>query len=258
MELVGPQAGAAYVGLTPDMLHPTAAASFADILGRRLRSLLCLVRFRNPTRGMGDFPLGGGWRFHFAQTFPLRRRGHQTGSFHWLPADPRPGVELDLRQVAVSDNPHILLQGWRDLERGFGVTTARCRVYVCPSLDWPTEHMRRRDGTASLDSRWQEEADAETTWSRDELAQHLEFEAEDWIKARWYPTNLMGGSYPLRKYCCDSPQERDVFEVMEKLPCTAVGLWLFPAEAFPQPFIPQLNASNMAAAGRPELFLFQV
>ena len=78
----------ANVYLTPAILHPATAASFADILRRRLRSLLCLVRFRSPTRGMGDFPLAR-WRFHFAQTFPLGRRGRQTGSFDWLPADPR-------------------------------------------------------------------------------------------------------------------------------------------------------------------------
>ena len=78
----------ANVYLTPAILHPAAAASFADILRRRLRSLLCLVRFRSPTRGMGDFPLAR-WRFHFAQTFPLGRRGRQTGSFDWLPATTR-------------------------------------------------------------------------------------------------------------------------------------------------------------------------
>ncbi len=50
-----------------------------------------------------------------------------------------------------------------------------------------------------------------------------------------------------------------MFEAMEKLPCTAIGMWLFRflAEAFPPPAIPQLISFNMAAV-RPGLFLFQV
>ena len=48
-----------------------------------------------------------------------------------------------------------------------------------------------------------------------------------------------------------------MFEAMEKLPCTAIGMWLFPAEAFPPPANLQLISFNMAAV-HPGLFLFQV
>ncbi len=208
---------------------------------------------------MGDYPPPSGrWRIHFAQTFPLSRRGHQTGSFSWLPADPRPGVELDLRQVAVSDYPHIMLRGWRGLERGFGVTGGGCRVYLCPSQRWPTQGMQPRNNDPRLCGVRRVEAEGEAAWSRDELAQHLRYEAKDWVRARWFPTRISGGTYPFPKYRCDSPQEAEVYEAMEKLPCTAVGLWLFPAEAVPQPFDPRTNTYNLAAVARPELFLFHV
>ena len=118
--------------------------------------------------------------------------------------------------------------------------------------------MHRRNGTSRPDGVRRDKADAEAAWSRDELAQHLEYEAEDWVRARWYPASVTGGTYPFPKYCCDQPQEAEVFGAMEKLPCTAVGMWLFPADAFPQPFNPRLNAFNMGAAARPEVFLFWV
>ena len=38
-----------------------------------------------------------------------------------------------------------------------------------------------------------------------------------------------------------------MFEAMEKQPCTAIGMWLFPLEAFPPPTIPQLLSFNLSA-----------
>ena len=32
----------------------------------------------------------------------------------------------------------------------------------------------------------------------------------------------------------DSREEANMFDMMEKLPCRAIGMWLFPAEAFPE------------------------
>ncbi|KAL2170620.1 hypothetical protein VTG60DRAFT_4633 [Thermothelomyces hinnuleus] len=118
-----------HVPMTPGILHPVAAKSFADILRTRLRSVLCVVGFRHPTRGLGEFPVKD-WHFHFAQTSPLYRRGHPTGAFHWLRADPRPGVEIDLRQVPLDlfvDTDH-LSRSWEELERAFGITRAQQRA----------------------------------------------------------------------------------------------------------------------------------
>ncbi|KAH6636525.1 hypothetical protein F5144DRAFT_182956 [Chaetomium tenue] len=238
------------VNLTPEMLHPAAATSFADILRHKLRSLLCVVDFRGSTRCMGAPPLGGGWRCHFAQTFPLRRRGHIAGGFHWLQTDPRPGVELDLRQLPIKDDPHLMLRNWRRLEQLFGVTRNQqatrengdergFRLYVCPTKDWSME------------------TEEEAVWSRDELVQHLQSEAEDWDQKRWYLTRVYGGTHPSPKYSSDSREEEGIFEAMEKLPCTAIGMWLFPAEAFPPPTIAHMLSFDLSAL-RPSLLLFQV
>ncbi|KAK4100560.1 hypothetical protein N658DRAFT_516620 [Parathielavia hyrcaniae] len=207
------------VNLTPEMLHPAAATSFADILRYKLRPLLCIVDFRGTTRGMGAPPLGGG-RSHFAQTFPLRRRGHVTGAFHWLQVDPRPGVELDLRQVPSMDGPHLMLRNWRRLEHLFGVTRNQqaspenddgcgfC-LYVCPTKDWSAPNRQRMDGghgARAWNHYWnvrEMKAEAEAVWSRDELAQYLQYEVEGWDKLRLYLTREFGGTHPLPKYSSD-------------------------------------------------------
>lgn len=48
-----------------------------------------------------------------------------------------------------------------------------------------------------------------------------------------------------------------MFEAMEKLPCTAVGMWPFPAETFPPNPNPWLISDNTATV-RPGLFLLRV
>ncbi len=171
------------------MLHPAATTSFANILRCKLPSLLCAVDFWGSTRGMGAPPLGGGWRSHFAQTFPLRRRGHLIGDFYWLQADPRPGVELDLRQLPINDDPHLILRNWRQLEHLFGMTRdqqaiqengndSNFRLYICPTKCWPTQDKKRVHGEGTWDAQ-EMEAKAEIVWSRGQLARHIQYEAED-------------------------------------------------------------------------------
>lgn len=154
------------VHLTPETLHPAAASSFAVILRYRLRSLFFVIGFRCPTRGMGSFPARN-WRFHFAQTFPLRRRGAPVSNFHWFEGDPRPGLELDLLQLPFSDDPRGIVEGWRRLESAFGITeeqrTGRekhpkdCHVYICPTHDWPAQAMQWASGTTTLRGQEDEE-----------------------------------------------------------------------------------------------------
>ena len=255
----------AQVFLTPDVLHPVAAASFANILRQKLHSLLCLVTFQSSTRGVGMSPIPKS-RFHFAQTFPLRRRGNTTGAFHWFEVDPRPGVELDLRQLMLSDGPSTILQGWRQLEQAFGITkeqqaarendhpSSGFRLYICPSQTWPTSLTRRMNESTPFNRRGEED-EAKVVWSRDELAQYLQQEAEDWVRERKFLSGP-GCTGMIPKYSYDSPEEAEMFEMMEKLPCTAIGMWLFPAEVFPEPPVPHLPSFKVAI--RPGLLLFQV
>ncbi len=88
-----------------------------------------------------------------------------------------------------------MLRDWQELERRFRVTRetdhGSVRLYVCPTQRWPTQRINGIVWRNTL-----EENAAEEVWSRDELAQHLEYEAEDWTKQRWHPVRALGGTEP--------------------------------------------------------------
>lgn len=242
--------------VTPGILHPAAATSFANTLRSSLRSVLCVARFEYHTRALGELPVKQ-WQYHFAQTIPLCRRGRPTGDFHWLRTDPRPGVELDLRQLPLrhSDDPHRLSRGWEELERAFGVTreqraaresgddnNAGLRLYICPTVRWPTAMMH-------------EVLVPGEEGSREELARYLQVEADDWLSKRIFFEMVTNGSRPLAKHGCMIDAES--FEMMEKFPCTAIGMWLFPADAFRERIAPPRNCFDVSAV-QPGLFLFEL
>ena len=143
--------------------------------------MLFLVPFRERHRGQAvpfreSYRPGGeanipsdGDQWHFAQTLPLARRDCPAGSFDWLEADPRPGVELDIRYLILGHDPRPLAQNWKQLEQAFGIArptdqpqqqqqhqqqaetnntvASGLRVYVCPSMIWPNyerEEVRRQ------------------------------------------------------------------------------------------------------------------
>ncbi|KAK3940184.1 hypothetical protein QBC46DRAFT_459121 [Diplogelasinospora grovesii] len=221
--------------LTPAILHPVAAASFADMLRSRLRSVLCVIGFRSRMRGMSEFP-GLSWRYHFAQTFPLRRRGLPAGGFHWFETDPRWGVHLDLGQLPLDSDPRGLARGWEELEKAFGISERaeddEFRFYICPTLRWGG--LQRVGQTPPPEG------------SREELAQHLREEADDWLHGRKYISQMFSRSdYLMPRH--GTMVDAKTFEMMESAPSTAVGMWLFPAEA----------CFNVVAV-HPGLFLFEV
>ncbi|KAK3293765.1 uncharacterized protein B0H64DRAFT_405422 [Chaetomium fimeti] len=248
--------------LTPDALHPVAAASFTDILRRRLRSVLFVIRFRSCYRGLGEFPARQGYQYHFAQTFPLGRRNHPAGAFHWLDADPRPGVDIDIRQLPLGGDPRVLGRGWKQLEQAFGVTrpaqdqqhdgeargeggNAGLRLYVCPRVTWPK--YERADllalniaATQPQEGHSEEEDDEEGP--RADLARHL----------RSFPNDPL---VPVPRH--GDVVDAEMFARMERLPCTAIGMWLFPAEAFNEPTVPHRSCFD-ASAVRPGLILFDL
>lgn len=244
--------------MTPASLHPLAAASFADILRSRLRSVLCRTGFRHNRRGMGEFTVE---RYHFAQTFPLCRRGNSTGTFLWLKSDPRPGLEFDLRQVRPEHQIPPLVKAWQALEKAFGIEERspddRFRMYVCPSLDWPT----RRDWSQP---HW-EDLPAEK-W-RTALALHLRQEADAWDGTRgdldFWIRSLRYRSLPILAMPTPTPRhgtqvDAETFEMMERTPCTAIALWLFPIEVFSDPVSAGRNNFDLSANSPPGLFLFEV
>ncbi len=241
---------------------PVGAVSFAEILGQKLRSVFCLFDFQCSTRGMSPLPTGVFPAAHFAQTFPLHRRGRPLGGLAWLAADPRPGVELDLRQLPLSVSPQAVAHGWALLQRAFGVTNPDLRVYICPAQHWPLDNMGlvptmpTIDDSASMTGWERAEAEARAVWTRAELESHLQYEAALWEQnrnIRYWVSGDIALQHP--KYRCESPEEKEIFEAMEKVPCTAVGWWLFSAEAL-QPVDSQ--GLTFRAAVRPGLFLFDV
>ena len=254
--------------LKTTILHPTAAASFHDILHRRLRSLLCLTIFRCISRGMGEFPAAN-WYYHFAQNFPLARCGRHPpdGTFEWLQTDPRPGLEHDTRQVPLAGDPRSSLRGWEQLQRAFETAdtaderqaAAReeddlgCRFYICPSMRWPVQQqlLQPMDSETTFPA-----SPPEEEGSREELARHLQWEADDWHWQRAELQGLAGGDQILPRH--GEVVDAETFEMMEKTPCTALGMWVFPEEAFKkEPTLPQRFCYDLSEA-RPGLFLWEV
>ena len=111
------------------------------------------------------------------------------------------------------------------------------RFFICPTLAWLP-----RDSV-----------DEEEVWSRGELAGFLEDEAEVWVNER----EFFGSLLDFAKYGYRDGEDLRMLEEMEKLPCTAIGMWLFPTEAFKEPTIPHRVCFDVRTA-RPGLFLFDV
>lgn len=276
------EAGTLPFQFTPDDLHPTAAASFADMLQHTLRSVLLPIRFRSCYRGLGEWPSCEGYQYHFAQTLPLVRREHPAGAFHWFDEDSRPGVDIDIRQLPLGQDPRILVCGWKQLEQTFGVARAAeqqpgardtagdpgLRLYICPRVAWPKyereDVVRMNRSAAQLGlprtGMDEDEGEEEEPGPRAQLARHLRNEAADWQHSRtWLHESFNLRIFhdavimPRQGYVLDA----ETFENMERLPCTAIGLWLFPAEAFKEPTVPQRFCYDLSPV-RPGLFLFEV
>lgn len=230
--------------------------------------MLCIVGFRARQRGLSEFPSSPEYLYHFAQTFPLARpRAIADGALHWLETDPRPGVEIDLRQVPLAFDPRELASAWKRLEQAFGITTeeqaaqdkARIgrRLYICPVLDWPWD--AENHATARPNEPATPLGDGERHGPRAELARFLRKEDEDWLAARKWLSNIFArslGPAPLMPRH-GRRMDAETFGRMERLPCTAVGMWLFPLEAFKKPTIVQRSCFDLSAA-RPGLMLFEV
>lgn len=232
--------------LIPAMLHPTAALSFASVL-RRLRSVFCVIGFQGSMRGTSDMMAN----YHFAQTIPLCRRGSPTGAFDWLESDPRLGVHLDLREVALGQNPCPLVLAWAQLEKAFGVERTSTSTddndvfsfYICPTMSWPRPRLSRAAAQRPPEG------------SREELAEHLRDEAKQWDRAcDYFSHDLHMGQLivPRHGILIDA----EMFEQMERAHSTAVGMWLFRAGAFDKPKDLGRFCFDLSAV-RPGLLLFE-
>ncbi|KAH6641791.1 hypothetical protein F5144DRAFT_564898 [Chaetomium tenue] len=246
--------------LIPDLVHPAAAASFADMLRCSLRSVLCITHSRSSSGAVGQFH-SNNWYYHFAHTFPFHRRVYSMGSFHWFDTVPRPGAKLDLRQLPLEDDPHPLLAAWKRMERAFGITKKQraarnnnnsnnnnisggdgFRFYICPPVNWPAcpswSQWRHHPSLAKLGFR----------------AECPRYEAGGWL------SQLKSISQSTPEYIIPKHGlmiDAKTSEIM-KAPGQAIGIWLFSFKAFQQPTLTFPPAASFkVSAVHPGLFLFE-
>ncbi|KAB5566541.1 hypothetical protein GE09DRAFT_1284308 [Coniochaeta sp. 2T2.1] len=260
--------------LTPSIIHPISAFSFAEILRRRLRSLMCTMPFRDNRRDMGY--MGGEHGMFFKQTYPLCRRGNPTGVFRWLETDPRPGVQVELKETKPAAMIETIFYAWKKLEVAFGIhrrsADDRFRFYICPAINWPTKgagsfeesdveddgdednsDFNPDDDGVKNGSNEEEEDGLSDKWRR-ELAQHFKQEEEDWLGRRQH-INIGYKTHINRQGHTDAK----LFELMEKTPCSAIGMWLFPVDVFTEAKCHlSSNTYDLSGGPLPGLFLFEV
>ncbi|KAK4033117.1 hypothetical protein C8A01DRAFT_19911 [Parachaetomium inaequale] len=240
--------------LNPGILHPAAAASFAAILQSRLRSVLWVVYFGDQKRIIPETSLGPGMRYHFAQTFPLHRRGLPAAAFDWLEADPRPGIEFDLCQLSIPCDMRGLARGWERLEGAFGIGKRaegdEFRFYICPAVDWTLTVGRKSDS-------WMP---AQASTLRAELAQYLREHAKIGYAKRQFSARLLkesgrthAGGIQMHRTMVDA----ETFESLQSEPRTTAGMWLFPANTLQDADYTRSTISDVSAV-RPGLLLFEV
>ncbi len=276
--------------MDPARLHPSAAASFADILQRRLRSVLLMLRFKSCYRSVGVIPRMPPLDVaHFPQNFPLARRDEPAGAFDWLDVDPRPGVDIDVKQLPIPAVVGGLIGAWKHLELRFGVGNptqqanhqqpqqgpTACepapapgpRLYICPNVGWSEQE--RRNEAKDFNERFgrppevpmlpdPEEGEASEPGPRAGLASFLHAEAEVWDKHR----DSLSRTCPptaTRVPRHGIMMDAETFEAAEALPCTAIGMWLFPADPsiWRLPAGPRVHPIDRSVP-RPGLWLFDV
>ncbi|KAL2155732.1 hypothetical protein VTH82DRAFT_474 [Thermothelomyces myriococcoides] len=285
--------------VTPEILHPVAAESFADMLRDRLRSVSCVVAFRYySTRVLNELPFNvrlENWKRHHLsdQTFPMSKVGNAVSTFRWLAADPRQGVEYDLRNVPLADEVDTghLLRSWNELVRAFGITgkgkklvtretsgsrggdeddnddqdggdsdsAPRIRFYICPTVCWKPRRVRSEliemEGLVWPVRKEEEEKKKEEGGLREQLAEFLEYEAEEWLGELRAMDQSPERCLLREKGCGDAVDSKALALKMGGY--TAVGMWLIPADAFQKCIDVQKNCYDVSDV-RPGLFLFDV
>lgn len=233
--------------IVPAMLHPTAALSFASILCK-LRSILCVDSFRPSLHRIGLT----GFYNPTPQTFPCLRRGCPTNAIDWLEADPRPGVQLELKQMNLVNDPRCLARAWWELEESFGVGrmslnadgNVHSTFYICPAecCGWH----------APIST---PESKREAIWTlRLYLTRYLPLGTGEEDPTREHTTqgHPGGGLVPGDGTIVDA----EASERKGRAPRTAIGMWLFRADAFKEPTGVRYNQFDVSAV-RPGLILYE-
>ncbi len=189
-----------------------------------------MVDFRTNMRGIGQ--THPSICYHFAQTFPFRPRGTKGACrLDWLETDPRVGVEYDLANIPLLNDPGTTLEAWTNLEEKLGVVRdaeadkKTFQLYICPSLRWPGSGVSRLPPSTDPPP---------AEGSRQEFNRHLLEEEADWRYLRQFHWDsllrFLPGASRVRRH--GVLVDEATFERVERAPSVAVGMWVFPAEAF--------------------------
>ena len=212
-------------------------------------------------RGEAQFP-SRGWRIHFSNTFPLCRRGEAAGYFSWLDADPRQGVHTDSERIPYAADPLCFARNWEQMEKAFGVERKKKSVgdggggvndgngidgdgfhfYICPSIRWCRERFIQ-----PLDR----PEPQEISW-REGLLEHLQNERMDWETQLQFTSGICVQD----KVKADAVVQRGL-GLVGPTTDAAIGMWLFPADAFKESVTNPPVIINLSAV-HPSLILFNV
>ncbi|KAF7916888.1 hypothetical protein EAE99_009513 [Botrytis elliptica] len=204
--------------------HPIAQASLTDILGTKLRTLWCVQKMYTRTRvygpGIFDRPVGmPQWMETLPMLPPLSRLGISYLNFEWIENDPRP-IEADIGNMPFFKDPRRYLHSWKAIEEALGVRhVTPFRVFACVFSELApagiTGHMTQPTGVELR--------------LRQLVESNRQMEKDEWERAINYWVNLMR---PLSESAFDESWFRERNVMVDRDDMTAIGMWLFPAEAF--------------------------
>ncbi|TGO40691.1 hypothetical protein BHYA_0033g00450 [Botrytis hyacinthi] len=207
--------------------HPIAQASLTDILSTKLRTLWCVQKMFTRTRvygpGIYDRPVGmPQWMETLPMLPPLSRLGISHLNFEWIENDPRP-IEPDIGNMPFFKDPRQYHYNWKVIEEVLGVRhVTPFRVFACVFSELApagiTGHMTEPTG---LELR-----------VRQLVESNRQMEKDEWERAINHWVNLMRQIRPLSESTFDESWFRERNVMLDRDDMTAIGMWLFPAEAF--------------------------
>ncbi|KAK8035206.1 hypothetical protein PG993_010201 [Apiospora rasikravindrae] len=214
--------------------HPVATASFVDILSTKLRSLWCVEQLRANSRVCYVWPPQLGRMAHVAETCPLLphldKLGRSCVDFDWLEHDPRP-VQPDLEQLPFDKDPRRFYYNWRCLEDSLGVIRRQTashpfHFYVCVANQVPRFEQIDEEGKAMARSPLTKSA------VRQQVHRERWSEAIEWEATSRPDVRCLGHGQAVPDP--GSLLEEGRRKQRERGATTALGMWIFPAEAFGQ------------------------
>ncbi|TGO49962.1 hypothetical protein BCON_0195g00180 [Botryotinia convoluta] len=209
--------------------HPIAQASLTDILGTKLRTLWCVEKMYTRTRVYGPTRfhqpcMAPQWKETLPMLPPMSTLGISYLNFEWFENDPRP-VEPDICRMPFVKDPRRYHHSWKAFEEALGVRHATpFRVYVCIASELAiAELWGRRVEPTGLE-----------LGLHQLVKSNRRTEQEEWATIIDYWVNLFNENPSPGGTKFDESGFRERMVKADRDHMTAIGMWLFPEEAFGQ------------------------